>query len=94
MANTQTPYVVSQFNPDPYSWLASAGEFSAQDVFGPQSNALYGADQGYPGSSMQAKAVMGQGGGGQTHWWQDRAWHSIFWLAGGWWLFHQYLKAD
>lgn len=80
-------------NPDPYSWLASSGEFSAQDVFGPPSNALAGIDAGYPGTTMQAASVKGYGAG-KMHWWQDRAWHSVFWLGAGWFLFHQYLKAD
>lgn len=81
--------------PDPYGWLASAGEFSAQDVFGPPSNVLEASSLGYPGTTAQSAAVMsGTGSGGQMHWWQDRAWHSVGWLALGWFLFHQYLKAE
>ena len=88
------PYKTNFVNPDPYSWLASSGEFAAQDVFGPPANTLEAASLGYPGTSAQAAAIKGQGRGGGMHWYQDRAWHSLFWLAGGWFLFHQYLKAD
>lgn len=88
-------YTANFTNPDPYSWLASSGEFSANDVFGPPANVLEASNLGYPGTTAQsAAALSGKGSGGQVHWWQDRAWHSVFWLGAGWWLFHQYLKAD
>lgn len=88
-------YKTSNFtSPDPYSWLASAGEFSASDVFGPPSNVLEATNTGYPGTTAQAAVQTGAGAGGQMHWYQDRAWHSVFWLAAGWFLFHQYLKAE
>ena len=87
-------YTQNFTNPDPYSWLNSAGEFSAQDVFGPPANVLEASSLGSPGTTAQNANIRGQGSGGGMHWYQDRGWHGVFWIAAGWFLFHQYLKAD
>lgn len=88
------PYNMGFANPDPYSWLASSGEFTAQDVFGPPSSVLELTNSGYPGTTLAESGIRGRGAGGQVHWYQDRGWHSVGWIALGWFLFHQYLKAD
>lgn len=88
------PYSVNFQTPDPFSWLSSSGEFSANDVFGPPANVLEYSSAGYPSTTAQNAAIRGQGAGSQGHWWQDRGVHGLAWIAAGWFLFHQYLKAD